>query len=295
MHPPRGSRGGRAGRDSREHLAARSLPALTHISIESFRLFSVQLSRMSTAPKQVLKCLLRLANELPEGTLTLRKPSIQSPDPTYVKHDPHKLVQKLFPKHKLVHKHASKLKDPSQLTTQELKQIIKQVGAESRNSTIALDEALSAFRTLNEQLALMRRSSYTTTCLDDDVRVRVEASSFFNGLANGGARIFSYRIRLHNEGRTAVRLLGRHWVIREKLESDPMSFTMEVPKGSPGVVGHFPVLEPEGPRKTFEYVSGTLLERAPSGCIEGSFQMMASEDDRTFDAMVGRFALISQG
>lgn len=157
---------GREGRARLERASRRQEPSRTATTLPNLRLFSVHLSRMSTAPKQVLKCLLRLANELPKGTLTLRKPSIQSPDPTYVKHDPHKLVQKLFPKHKLVHKHASKLKDPSQLTTQELKQIIKQVGAESRNSTIALDEALSAFRTLNEQLALMRRSSYTTTCLD---------------------------------------------------------------------------------------------------------------------------------
>lgn len=65
----------------------------------------------------------------------------------------------------------------------------------------------------------------------------------------------------------------------------------EVPKGSRGVVGCTPLLEPGA---CFEYYSGADLEGG-AGSMHGSFQMATVDPERptqhlrTFDALVGPF------
>eukprot|EP01052_Picozoa_sp_SAG31_P037712 SAG31_NODE_4912_length_2871_cov_2.282468_2_plen_125_part_00 len=61
------------------------------------------------------------------------------------------------------------------------------------------------------------------------------------------------------------RLVGRHWLIE-----DSSGHVSEVPKNSPGVVGHSPVLT-SGQR--FVYHSGCSLA-TETGTMSGSFQMV---------------------
>lgn len=80
--------------------------------------------------------------------------------------------------------------------------------------------------------------------------------------------LFSYRITIHNTASNpcTVKLLGRQWEI---LDGDG-NVCGQVPRGSHGVVGHTPSLQPN---ETFEYYSGCELP-TPEGRMSGSFQMI---------------------
>ena len=148
-----------------------------------------------------------------------------------------------------------------------------------------LDAAFGALRELHSQVEMMRSTSVTTSEADHGARVRVEATSLYRG-REGPIWIFQYRIRIINEGSAVVRLLGREWQIKNV----DGSLHASVPKGSPGVVGETPTLEPG---EQFEYSSGTTFTQ-PGGSVEGSFQMVShpAEVPRPFDATVGRFECI---
>jgi ApaG protein len=91
--------------------------------------------------------------------------------------------------------------------------------------------------------------------------------------------VFSYTIRIVNEGSVAARLMSRHWVI-----TDSNGHVQEV-RGD-GVVGEQPLLKPG---QDFEYTSGAVLETA-IGTMRGSYQMLA-EDGCNFDADIAQFTL----
>ncbi len=91
--------------------------------------------------------------------------------------------------------------------------------------------------------------------------------------------IFSYTIRMTNNGEIGSKLISRHWII-----TDAMGNTQEV-KGM-GVIGEHPHLEPG---ESFEYTSGTVME-TPVGSMEGSYQMKA-DDETMFDAQIPAFSL----
>jgi ApaG protein len=158
-----------------------------------------------------------------------------------------------------------------------------------------LDAAFGALRELHAQVELMRCTSVTTSEAAGGVRVRVEATSCYRGKQGpAGPWVFQYRIRIANEGEAVVRLLGREWQIRNA----DGSLHASVPKGSPGVVGETPTLEPG---QAFEYASGTTFSQ-PGGTVEGSFQMVAPEQAEAerdagmlFDAAVGRFECVVEG
>lgn len=95
--------------------------------------------------------------------------------------------------------------------------------------------------------------------------------------------VFSYRVRIRNEGTQPVKLLGRHWQIR----GSDGAMLAEVPKWGAGVVGQTPVLEPNA---AFEYASGTDL-LCPAGSVEGSLRMERCGDKSTFEAAIARFPL----
>lgn len=149
-----------------------------------------------------------------------------------------------------------------------------------------LDAAFGALRELHSQVEMMRSTSVTTSEAARGARVRVEATSLYRG-REGALWVFQYRIRIINEGTAVVRLLGREW----QISNADGSLHASVPKGSPGVVGQTPTLEPG---EQFEYASGTTFTH-PGGSVRGSFQMVshpAEEVPRPFDAAVGRFECI---
>jgi len=120
----------------------------------------------------------------------------------------------------------------------------------------AIDASLHHLATLNRLRAAMKSTSHTLTRFGDDVAVEVEVCSAFIPsatmplleMALAKHFPFAYRIRVENKGTIPVQLMGRHWVF-----TDTAGGSMEVPRGSAGVVGQTPLLFP-GHR--FEYISG---------------------------------------
>ncbi len=96
-----------------------------------------------------------------------------------------------------------------------------------------------------------------------------------------GRWFWAYHIRLENEGRMAVQLISRHWII-----TDGHGARHEV-QGE-GVVGEQPLLPPGA---SFDYVSGCPLS-TPTGQMRGSYRMVA-EDGSTFDVAIPRFPLVA--
>ena len=91
--------------------------------------------------------------------------------------------------------------------------------------------------------------------------------------------VFSYTIRIANNGGVAARLLTRHWII-----TDANGKVQEV-RGD-GVVGEQPRLRPGD---DFNYTSGAVLE-TPVGTMRGSYHMV-TDDGQHFDATIAQFTL----
>jgi len=148
-----------------------------------------------------------------------------------------------------------------------------------------------------------RRAPHSTTCLDlidafayslgmigsetkplsseavsNGIRVQV-VPSFMDSHSDAerGRFIFSYKIRISNEGTDRVRLVSRTWQI-----VDADGTRNEV--SGPGVVGQHPELSPG---ETFEYSSFCPLPTA-WGTMEGHY-VFEREDKSTFEAQVARF------
>ena len=91
--------------------------------------------------------------------------------------------------------------------------------------------------------------------------------------------LFSYTIRVTNNGPITAQLLSRHWII-----SDGWGRQEEV-KGS-GVIGQQPKIRPG---ETFEYSSFCPLT-TPTGNMRGSFAMMNQKGKR-FEVRIPLFFL----
>jgi ApaG protein len=91
--------------------------------------------------------------------------------------------------------------------------------------------------------------------------------------------VFSYTVRISNEGKRAAQLVNRHWIITHG------SGRVEEVRG-PGVVGAQPRLEPG---QHFEYTSGCVLS-TPHGTMHGTYEMRR-DDGATFLATISPFSL----
>jgi ApaG protein len=95
--------------------------------------------------------------------------------------------------------------------------------------------------------------------------------------------LFSYTVRIENEGDRPVQLVARHWII-----TDATGGKEEVV--GDGVVGHQPRLEPG---QHFEYTSFCVLG-TPHGSMKGSYRMLR-DDGSTFEARIAAFPLLVPG
>jgi ApaG protein len=95
--------------------------------------------------------------------------------------------------------------------------------------------------------------------------------------------LFTYTVRIANEGSAPARLVARHWII-----TDATGGVDEV-RGD-GVVGQTPRLDPG---EEFQYTSYCILD-TPHGSMCGSYRM-ARDDGTTFDAAIAPFALVVPG
>lgn len=114
-----------------------------------------------------------------------------------------------------------------------------------------------------------------------EYKVRVAVSYLADQSAPASGRWFwSYHIRIENHSSRSVRLLTRHWLIRDGRGA------MHEVRGE-GVVGETPLIAAGG---SFDYVSGCPLS-TPTGGMEGSFQMI-DERGMRLDIAIPPFKLI---
>ncbi len=120
----------------------------------------------------------------------------------------------------------------------------------------------------------------TSVALTDGIRVSVTSRYVPEQSAPRlGRYVWSYTIRITNEGTSAARLSSRHWII-----TDAHGKIEEV--RGPGVVGEQPHLPPG---QTFQYTSGCMLATV-RGTMHGTYQMVR-DDGSAFDAEIAKFAL----
>ena len=93
--------------------------------------------------------------------------------------------------------------------------------------------------------------------------------------------VWSYHVRIANEGTETVQLRDRYWRIM-----DARGRVQEV-RGV-GVVGEQPVL---GPGESYTYTSGAPLS-TPSGIMSGTYRMETA-DGESFEVVIPAFSLDS--
>lgn len=94
---------------------------------------------------------------------------------------------------------------------------------------------------------------------------------------------FSYKITIKNERPDTVRLLSRHWYIKDA------NGTLREVEG-PGVIGEQPILAPEA---LHTYTSWCPLA-TPFGTMSGYFVMQIQSDNQLFKAQVPAFNLTAE-
>ena len=121
----------------------------------------------------------------------------------------------------------------------------------------------------------------TSEALTEGIRVRVSARYSPDHSQPSQRRwLFTYTVRIDNEGDDTVQLISRRWLI-----TDAKGRVEEVE--GPGVVGVQPTLPPG---ETFEYTSFCPLPTA-FGTMEGAYQMVRTDSGDTFEATIAPFAL----
>jgi ApaG protein len=120
--------------------------------------------------------------------------------------------------------------------------------------------------------------------LTSGIRVRVKPEYRPDRSAPAAGRyLFTYTVRISNEGERPAKLVSRHWIItdahgeREEVVGD-------------GVVGQQPRL---AAGESFEYTSFCIL-KTPHGSMRGTYRMIR-DDDSAFDAAIAPFALVTPG
>ncbi len=125
-------------------------------------------------------------------------------------------------------------------------------------------------------------STHSSTLTDG---IRVDARPRFqpeHSEPENGRFVYSYSIRITNEGTSTVMLISRHWII---INDD--GHREEV--NGLGVVGQQPVL---APGESFEYESFCPID-SDFGTMEGSFSFIDEHGD-SLEATVGRFYLVAR-
>ncbi|MEE2787785.1 MAG: Co2+/Mg2+ efflux protein ApaG [Myxococcota bacterium] len=115
----------------------------------------------------------------------------------------------------------------------------------------------------------------------EQVRVHVE-SAYIAARSNPSESyfFFAYRVTIKNEGKLAVKLLARHWIITDGFGK------IDHVKGA-GVVGEQPLLTQD---QSFSYTSACPLP-TPSGHMRGTYEMLR-EDGTRFEVDIPAFKLL---
>lgn len=123
-----------------------------------------------------------------------------------------------------------------------------------------------------------------SSAVTEGIHIQVQ-SEFRPERSSAGSRhyLFTYTVRIANEGATPATLVARHWIItdasgeREEVVGD-------------GVVGQQPRLETGA---TFEYTSYCVI-KTPVGSMQGTYRM-TRDDGSSFEARIAPFSLVVPG
>ncbi len=114
--------------------------------------------------------------------------------------------------------------------------------------------------------------------------IRVDVKTEYRPERSSGSRhLFTYTVRISNEGDKPAKLVSRHWII-----TDAQGAREEVV--GEGVVGQQPRLEAG---EKFEYTSFCIL-KTPHGSMPGTYHMVR-DDGASFEAEIAPFALVAPG
>ena len=144
-----------------------------------------------------------------------------------------------------------------------------------------LDGAFALLRVIPD---LQLAAHCTASAMTRDVEVQITTRHLGSRTMETGhyQHIFMYRVRVANHSDTPYQLLGRHLMFKDS----EGTIVTEVPRGSQGVVGETPVLNP-GDSTIFEYCSGCELPSC-TGSLSGSFHMatLLADTDDNWDALL---------
>ncbi len=123
-----------------------------------------------------------------------------------------------------------------------------------------------------------------STAVTEGIRVQVRSEYRPDRSAPATKRyLFTYTVRISNEGDAPAKLLSRHWII-----TDANGEHEEVV--GEGVVGQQPRLKAN---EAFEYTSFCVLT-TPHGSMRGTYQMVR-DDGSSFEARIAPFSLVTPG
>jgi len=109
------------------------------------------------------------------------------------------------------------------------------------------------------------------------IKVFFEGTYFKNYILNYS---YAYHVNIENEGKEAVQLQSRHWVIIDSLRPQTII-------DGEGVVGKKPVIYPG---KTFSYKSGSLISSS-IGAMKGHYNFINLATTKKFKAYIPKFKL----
>jgi ApaG protein len=121
-----------------------------------------------------------------------------------------------------------------------------------------------------------------STAVTSGIRIHVKIE-FRPDRSSSGRYLFTYTIRISNEGDHPAKLVSRHWII-----TDAQGGKEEVV--GDGVVGQQPRLKSG---EAFEYTSFCIL-KTPHGSMRGSYHMVR-DDGASFAAEIPAFTLVTPG
>ena len=116
-----------------------------------------------------------------------------------------------------------------------------------------------------------------TSGIRGSVIVFFEGTYFKNYILNYS---YAYHITIENQGKEAVQLQSRHWVIIDSLRPQTII-------DGEGVVGKKPVIYPS---KTFSYKSGSLISSSV-GAMRGHYNFINLATTKKFKAYIPKFKL----
>jgi len=121
-----------------------------------------------------------------------------------------------------------------------------------------------------------------SSAVTSGIRVQVK-TEFRQERSSSGRYLFTYTVRISNEGDRPAKLVSRHWII-----TDAQGAREEVV--GDGVVGQQPRLKAGD---AFEYTSFCIL-KTPHGSMRGTYHMVR-DDGVSFEADIAPFALVTPG